>query len=82
MAWGPGDKCDGRVIEVYPAATRCAYGVVDKGGVLDGFGATLDCAAVDEDACSVDEADACVCVRPLISCWDAPCRPPISSSLE
>lgn len=62
MAWGAGEKRDWRVIEVYPAATRRAYGVVDKGGVLDGFGAALDCAAVDENACSVDEADACVCV--------------------
>ena len=62
MAWGAGDKPEWRVIEVYPAATRRAYGVVDKGGVLAGFGAALDCAAVDADACSVDEADACVCV--------------------
>jgi hypothetical protein len=62
MAWGPSDKPDWRVIEVYPAATRLAYGVLDKGGVLDGFGAALDCAAVNMTTCSVDEADACVCV--------------------
>jgi hypothetical protein len=62
MAWGPGEPAGWRVIEVYPAATRLAHGVLDKGGVLDGFGQVLDCSVVDAETCSIDEADACVCV--------------------
>ncbi len=62
LAWSHESLGGWQALEVYPAATRIACGVRDKGGVLEGFGATLDYSAVEVEASrSVDAADACVC---------------------
>lgn len=63
LGWSPDETEAWRAIEVYPAATRLAHGIIDQGGNLDGFAGVLDCSAVEEEArCSVDAADACACV--------------------
>lgn len=62
LAWSPDEREPWSAIEVYPAATRIAYGILDRGGCLDGMEALIDCSEIERDvlACA-DAADACVC---------------------
>lgn len=62
LAWGHLEEERWRAIEVYPAATRRAYGAVDKGGSLVGLDRFLDWTAVpDLESHTTDVIDAAVC---------------------
>lgn len=62
LAWKPEETEPWRAIEVYPAATRIAHGVPDKGGSLEGLDNLMDCSAVlPELLQSKDAVDAAVC---------------------
>jgi hypothetical protein len=62
LAWSALERQPWSAIEVYPAATRIAHGIVDKGGCLQGTEALIDCRRIAPDvlACA-DAADACLC---------------------
>ena len=62
LAWAPMETERWRAIEVYPAATRIAYGASDVGGSLEGLENLLDCSAVLPALMqSKDAVDAAVC---------------------
>jgi len=62
LAWEPFETEAFRAIEVYPAATRIAYGAKDKGGSLKGLEEHLDTSSISlETLMSTDAVDAIVC---------------------
>ena len=62
LAWSALERQPWSAIEVYPAATRIAHGMVDQGGCLEGTEALIDCGQIEPYvlACA-DAVDACLC---------------------
>jgi Protein of unknown function (DUF429) len=77
LAWTPEEAAAVRAIEVYPAATRLGYAIVDRGGNLAGVEALVDLCAFNGSLPASEHAcDAILCVLGAADFVLGRCLPP------